>query len=71
MQGVGALDKPSACSQTIRDAMLIYRRTGVRYLWVDALCILQDSPPEELSKQINNMDSVYTNAHFTIVAADS
>jgi hypothetical protein len=38
---------------------------------VDALCILQDSSSEELSKQIHNMDSIYANAHFTIVAADS
>ena len=38
---------------------------------MDALCIIQDSSPEELSGQINNMDSIYANAHFTIVAADS
>lgn len=34
MQQFGVLDLPSACSQTIRDAMLICRRTGIRYLWV-------------------------------------
>ena len=38
---------------------------------MDALCILQDASPEELSKQIDNMDSIYANAYFTIVAADS
>jgi hypothetical protein len=38
---------------------------------VDALCILQDAMPEERSKQIDNMDSIYANAYFTIVAADS
>ena len=38
---------------------------------MDVFCILQDATPEEQSKQINNMDSIYANAYFTIVAADS
>ena len=38
---------------------------------MDAFCILQDATPEERSKQIDNMDSIYANAYFTIVAADS
>ena len=37
MQSIGALRDPAACSQTVRDAMLICRRTGVRYLWVSYL----------------------------------
>jgi hypothetical protein len=28
---------------TFRDAIYITRRLGVRYLWIDALCIIQDS----------------------------
>lgn len=38
---------------------------------MDALCILQDATPEELSNQVDNMDSIYASAYFTIVAADS
>jgi hypothetical protein len=34
MQLPGALDHSTACSQTIRDAVTVCRRTGVRYLWV-------------------------------------
>lgn len=37
MQDAGALLHPTACSRIVRDAMLVCRRTGVRYLWVSCL----------------------------------
>jgi hypothetical protein len=37
MREAGALDRSNACSQTIRDAILVCRRTGVRYLWVSCI----------------------------------
>jgi hypothetical protein len=30
-------------SQTFQDAIMITRRLGIKYLWIDSLCILQDS----------------------------
>ncbi|KAH6954352.1 heterokaryon incompatibility protein-domain-containing protein [Fusarium avenaceum] len=54
--------------QTIRDAMAVVKATGERYLWVDALCIVQDDP-EDLSHQTGRMDLIYSKALFTIVAA--
>lgn len=54
--------------QTIIDAIEVVRRLGVRYLWTDALCILQDSP-QEAAEQISCMDRVYGSALATIVAA--
>jgi hypothetical protein len=56
--------------RTIRDAMGVTRLLGERYLWVDALCIVQDDNDVRYSL-IHNMHAVYANATVTIVAADS
>ena len=29
--------------QTIRDAFLVARKLDIRYIWIDTLCIIQDS----------------------------
>ena len=54
---------------TIKDALKLTSLLGERYLWVDCLCIVQD---ELDTKQacLNAMGSIYSNAIFTIVAAD-
>lgn len=54
--------------KTIVHALSVVRILGERYLWVDALCIVQDD--ETLAHLINNMAAVYANACLTIVAAD-
>ena len=55
--------------RTIQDAILLVSRLGYRYIWIDSLCIVQDS---DSSWQLNTraMHLVYGNAHFTICAAD-
>ncbi|CAG9949344.1 unnamed protein product [Clonostachys rosea f. rosea IK726] len=55
-------------SQTIRDAITITRRCGLRYLWVDALCIVQDDR-SDWQVQAESMASIYQNSLFTISAA--
>jgi hypothetical protein len=42
---------------------------GLRYLWVDRLCIIQDEPTH-LTEQLQQMASIYANSYFTIIAAD-
>jgi hypothetical protein len=42
---------------------------GVDYLWVDRLCIVQDSV-RHFNEQLQQMASIYNKAHFTIIAAD-
>jgi hypothetical protein len=57
---------------TICDAILLCRNLGERYLWVDALCIKQDSI-REMKIQILRMRQICSVAKFTIaaVSADS
>lgn len=54
--------------RTIVAAMEVVKAVGERYLWVDALCILQENT-QESREQIAGMDAVYGSAVFTIVAA--
>ncbi|KAB2573853.1 hypothetical protein DBV05_g7532 [Lasiodiplodia theobromae] len=54
---------------TIRDAIRLVHGTGERYLWVDALCIVQDDVRMQQT-QIAQMHEIYAGAVFTIVAAD-
>ena len=55
---------------TFRDAVLITRRLGFRYLWIDALCIIQDSD-EDWSTQSAKMSSIFGNALLMISASQS
>ena len=58
----------SALPRTVIDAMEVVKELGERYLWVDALYILQEYTIES-QEQIASMDSVYGSAVLTIVAA--
>ena len=60
----------SALSQTFRDAVEIARSLGVRYLWIDSLCIIQDDPQDWLSEACN-MGSYYLNSMVTIAAVSA
>ncbi|TVY28805.1 hypothetical protein LHYA1_G002154 [Lachnellula hyalina] len=56
--------------QTLKDAVILTRRLGQQYLWVDALCILQDDN-EAKQEEISRMSQIYKNSVFTIQAASS
>lgn len=42
MTGITLNDLPAV----VRDAVTVSRKCGIRYLWVDALCICQDDEQE-------------------------
>jgi hypothetical protein len=52
---------------TFRDAVLITRRLGYQYLWIDSLCIIQDSPEDWLAESAK-MGYIYKHASLTIAA---
>ena len=54
--------------QTIQDAITVTKELGISYLWVDALCILQDSP-EDWQVECSNMGQIYSHALVTIEAS--
>lgn len=56
--------------RTVQDAIKVTRRLNYRYLWVDALCIIQDDPSDKL-REIDNMRNIYRNATLTIAADNS
>jgi len=56
--------------QTLRDAVIIRDKLRVRYLWVDALCIVQDDA-NHMAKEIAAMPDVYQNSAFTIAASSA
>ncbi|KAK4444010.1 heterokaryon incompatibility protein-domain-containing protein [Podospora aff. communis PSN243] len=55
---------------TFQDAARIARRLGIRYLWIDSLCIIQDSP-EDWQLEASRMASVYRNSWLTVSAIAS
>lgn len=51
----------------LRDSMEICHRLGLRYLWIDCLCIYQDNL-KDWETQAAEMDNIYENATLTISA---
>lgn len=54
----------------IRDAFKVTRTLGIRYLWVDALCIIQGDT-EDWEKQSAQMAEIFRGAYAVICAAAS
>lgn len=54
--------------KTIREAIIVTRRLGIRYLWVDTLCIVQDSTDDWL-REAKGISSVYQDSVLTIAAS--
>jgi hypothetical protein len=57
-------------SKTFQDAVVLTKLCGVRYLWVDSLCIVQDDGIE-WKIEAAKMGAIYYNAYLTLSAIDS
>lgn len=60
----------STLPKTMKDAVTVCRKVGVRYLWIDALCIIQ-GPDGDFNTEAPRMEAVYAGSTFTIAAAYS
>ena len=56
--------------QTFRDAIKVTRQLGLNFIWIDALCIIQDDV-EDKAREIPQMGYVYSKAHVTLSASHS
>ncbi|KAH6887103.1 heterokaryon incompatibility protein-domain-containing protein [Thelonectria olida] len=56
--------------KTFADAVRVARRLGIRYVWIDSLCIIQHDD-DDWAEESSKMESVYGNADLTIIASRS
>ena len=56
--------------KTFKDAVQVTRRLGLRYLWIDALCIIQDSQQDWL-QEAASMTNVYSSSGLNLAAEAS
>jgi hypothetical protein len=54
--------------KTFKDAVSICRRLGIRYLWIDSMCIIQGDK-EDWEEEAPKMATIYGNAYVTIAAS--
>ncbi|KIW21823.1 uncharacterized protein PV07_12753 [Cladophialophora immunda] len=57
----------SSLPGNFRHAIAVARSIGINYLWIDALCIIQDSE-DDWREQSNIMDDIYAGTHCNIAA---
>ncbi|KAH6853573.1 heterokaryon incompatibility protein-domain-containing protein [Chaetomium sp. MPI-CAGE-AT-0009] len=59
------------CEEAVvfRQAIHVTRALGFRYIWIDALCIMQDDGAEK-TEDIMQMDDIYANGTLNISAAE-
>lgn len=57
----------SELNRTFQDAVLVTRALGLRYVWIDSLCIVQDSP-SDWQRESSLMGSVYSGGVINIAA---
>lgn len=60
----------SSFPKTLQDAVYVVRALGIPYLWIDALCIIQDST-EDWVIESGRMNTIYNNATLGLFATNA
>lgn len=55
---------------SFQDAVRVTRALGVRYLWIDSLCIIQEDP-DDWAAEAGRMEDVFSHAYCTIAASSA
>jgi Heterokaryon incompatibility protein (HET) len=66
LEGIALTELPN----TFRDAVLVTRKLGIRYLWIDSLCIIQGDKTD-WEMESSRMAGVYSNAYVNLAASSS
>lgn len=61
--GISQADLP----KTFQDAIIFTRRISVQYIWIDSMCIIQNSA-EDWEREALRMEQVYSNAYCNVAA---
>lgn len=56
--------------RAMQEAVVLTRTLGIRWLWIDALCLVQDDAASKLEES-TTMDEVFGNAFLTIAATSA
>ncbi|KAK8093198.1 uncharacterized protein PG998_014599 [Apiospora kogelbergensis] len=56
--------------QIYKDAVSIAYQLGVRYIWIDSLCIVQDNE-EDWVEQASQMDQIYSNGALNLAGVEA
>ncbi|OTB13671.1 hypothetical protein K445DRAFT_368493 [Daldinia sp. EC12] len=56
--------------QTFKDAVIVTRHLGIKFLWIDSLCIIQDSAEDWITESAK-MDEIFNSAYCTIAASSA
>lgn len=55
---------------TFQDAIRVVRALGLKYIWIDSLCIIQDNE-QDWSNEAAKMEQVFSGSYFTIAASSA
>ncbi|KAI0471457.1 heterokaryon incompatibility protein-domain-containing protein [Xylariaceae sp. FL0804] len=70
LEGYKTSIDPARLPRTVMDAAIVTGVLGLRFLWVDSFCIIQDSD-DDMSRELSEMHLIYQRAFVTIAAADA